>query len=101
MQFISLSARPSQVLACSLAGQRCGIDLRQKTTGLFLSLYVNDALVVGGVVCVNGELIVRDAYLGFAGDLVFYDMQGADDPFYTGLGTRWILAYIEPWQIAA
>ncbi|WP_321900039.1 hypothetical protein [Paraburkholderia heleia] len=29
------------------------------------------------------------------GDLAFMDMQGADDPQYTGLGSRWLLVWLE------
>lgn len=43
---------------------------------VFLDLYVNDALVVGGVICLNGTRIVRDAYLGFVGDLAILDTEG-------------------------
>ena len=52
-------------------------------------------LIIGGVICENLNRIVRSLYLGFAGDLAFIDNQGSTDPVYTGLGTRYSLAYIE------
>ena len=48
---------------------------------VFLDLYVNDVLIVGGVLCLNETRIVRDVYLGFIGDLSFVDTQGSDDPY--------------------
>lgn len=62
---------------------------------LYLDLYVNDALIIGGVLCLNANVIVRDAYLGFTGDLAFYDTQGTSDPVSTGLGGRYVLMYLE------
>jgi hypothetical protein len=95
MQVIPLAAVPSQTLSVVLAGQSCRINVYAKTTGLYLDLYVNDALIIGGVICLNTVLIVRDRYLGFIGDLAFFDLQGSDDPTYDELGTCYILGYIE------
>lgn len=94
-QIIPTLATPSQTLSVRLAGQACRLHVYQKTTGLYVDLYVNDALLIGGVVARNGVRIVRDAYLGFVGDLAFADTQGNEDPDYTGLGSRWVLAYVE------
>ncbi len=88
-------AVPTQVLTVTLAGQPCRIRIYQRSTGLYLDLYVNDALIIGGVACRYGDRIVRDAYLGFVGDLLFADTQGRDDPQSTGLGSRWLLVYDE------
>jgi hypothetical protein len=92
---IPTNAVPSQTLSATLGGQSSRLNLYQKTTGLFLDLYVNDAPIIGGVVCQHGNKIVRDDYLGFVGDLVLFDTQGTSDPVYTGLGSRWQLFYIE------
>ncbi len=99
---VSLLAVPSQVINVQLAGQNCTINVYQKTTGLYCDLYVDNVLIIGGVICQNTNLIVRDAYLGFIGDLAFFDMQGGNtDPVYTGLGTQYLLFYIEASEIAA
>lgn len=109
MQTIPLTAASSQTLSATLGGQVCQINVYQKTfwtdnneagmmaqiTPMFLDLYVNNSLIIGGVLCLNGTLIVRDAYFGFTGDLAFYDTQGEDDPVYTGLGSRFFLVYLE------
>jgi hypothetical protein len=60
---------------------------------LFVDVYVNDALVIGGVAARNDDPIVRSAYLGFLGDLYFHDTQGASDPTYGTLGTSHVLLY--------
>jgi len=103
MQIIPLTAVPSQLVNVLLAGQNCQIKVYQKSTGMFVDLYVDNALIIGGVIAENLNRIVRDAYLGFVGDLVFYDTQstvqadgtlGGADPSYTGLGAQFQLLYV-------
>ena len=98
MQIVPTLAVPSQTITVTLGNQPCSIAVYQKSTGLFLDLAVNSVPIISGVLCLHTVLIVRDAYFGFTGDLAFLDQQGADDPHYTGLGSRWVLGYMEPWQ---
>lgn len=65
----------------------------QSIDPIFLDLYLNGALLLGGVLCLDRNLIVRNAYLGFVGDLSFLDVQGTNDPETTGLGSRYQLCY--------
>lgn len=95
MRVIALQAVASQVLTVQLADQVCQITIRQKALGLFLDLAVNNTTIVAGVICQNLNKIVRSIYLGFTGDLCFIDLQGTEDPVYTGLGSRFVLAYLE------
>lgn len=95
MQIIPIQPVPAQVVSVILGGQQCQIGIYQRLSGMYCDLYVNNALVIGGVICQNINRIVRSLYLGFIGDLVFIDNQGEDDPYYTGLGDRWSLAYLE------
>jgi hypothetical protein len=95
MLIVPLIPTPAQKLSIVLAGQACDIAVYQKSTGLYLDLAVNAAPMLYGVLCLNGVQLVIDAYHGFIGDLAFYDTQGLSDPFYTGLGDRYILAYLE------
>lgn len=95
MQVVPTQALPYQTFAVQLAGQPCVLNIYQKTHGLFMDLYVSGILVVGGVICENLNRIVRNSYLGFIGDFVFGDTQGTSDPIYTGLGTKYILVYLE------
>jgi hypothetical protein len=95
MQIIPIKDVYSQVFSVSLANQPCQIELYQTSTGLYCDLYVNNALIIGGVICQNLNRIVRDLYLGFVGDLMFNDTQGTSDPSSPGLGTRYQLCYLE------
>lgn len=95
MLVIPLAATPSQKLNALLAGQNCQIKVYQKTTGLYLDLAINDASIKSGILCLDRVLLIRHAYLGFIGDLTFFDTQGTDDPSYDGLGARYQLVYVE------
>lgn len=101
MVIIPLQAVPSQAVGATLDGQVSQISLYQKDAGLFIDLYVDNALVIGGVICQNLNRIVRSLYLGFSGDLTFIDNQGDTDPVYSGLGTRYSLAYISASELPA
>lgn len=86
---------PSQTLAVVLNNQSCRINIYTKRQGLFFDLYVANAPIVTGVISLDANRLVRDAYLGFIGDMAFFDTQGSSDPVYTGLGTRYVLLYLE------
>lgn len=98
MKLIPLSAVPSQNLIVNLGGQSCQINvyvMSYASPRLYLDLSSNGANVMTGVMCHDRDKLVRRAYLGFAGDLTFVDTQGTDDPMYTGLGSRFLLIYLE------
>jgi hypothetical protein len=114
-QIVPLSAVSSQTLFVTLNNQPCQINIYSKDimvpvaggiatsppnyapiSPIFCDLYVNGAIIILGVLCLNQVLIVRDVYLGFIGDLAFYDTQGTDDPLISGLGQRWQLVYWPP-----
>ena len=101
MQTIPLQSVASQTLTTQLSGQTTQINVYQKGTGLFVDVYVDNSLIIGGVIAQNLNRIVRYAYLGFQGDLAFNDTQGSDDPVYTGLGSRWQLLYLTPADLTA
>lgn len=90
---VPLNSIPSQTLNISLGGQTCLINVYQKFWGLFCDVLVNDAPIIQGVLCLNANYIVRSLYLGFIGDLAFFDNQGSSDPNYTALGDRYNLIY--------
>ncbi len=100
MQTIPLKQVPNQTIRTTLGGQSCQINIYTLSTGLYLDLLVNGAAILTGGICENRNLIVREAYLGFIGDLAFMDTQGAQDPQYTGLGERWVLLYLAPADLA-
>ena len=52
----------------------------QNTNPVFVDLYVNDALVIGGVLLRDRNAIVRNSYFGFLGDIAIIDTQANEDP---------------------
>ena len=99
MQIIPLQAVPNQSVKAQLGNQPCKIVIQQKLYGLFADLYVNEVLLVGGVICQDRNRLVRSAYLGFSGDLMFTDTMGAEDPTSDGLGSRFQLVYLDPSEL--
>lgn len=103
-QVIPLQAAAQQVVNVLLNGQQTQLFIRQMGAALYMDVSVNDTLIIGGVICEQANVIVRDVYLGFSGDLAFYDTQpdptlGPLDPTYTGLGSRFILVYFLPSEL--
>lgn len=104
MLIVPLSAIPNQQVQAQLNNQNCTIALQQMAYGLFLTLYVGSALIITNAVCENMNRTVRNAYLGFSGDLAFVDTQGNSDPVYMGLGggaARFQLYYLTSSDLTA
>lgn len=96
MKNVPIIDAASQVVRANLGGQSCRIQIRQTTAGgVFIDLYVDELPIVVGVACQNRNRIVRDAYLGFTGDLAMVDTLGESDPQTPGLGTQFQLFYLE------
>jgi hypothetical protein len=90
---VPLLAVPSQALTVELGNQNCNLNIYQRTTGLYVDLGINGQVIISGVIALDRNRIVRDAYLGFIGDLAFWDSQGTDDPDWTLLNKRYFLGY--------
>ncbi len=99
MVTIPLQAIPSQSLRVMLNNQLCEISVYTLSTGLYLDLDVAGVSIIAGQLCVDRAYLVRDAYLGFIGDLAFVDTQSQTDPVYTGLGTQYQLIYFAPSEL--
>lgn len=95
MKYIPLTATPSQTLTVRLSDQAVQLRIYQRRSGLYMDVYVNNTLIIGGVLCHDRNFIVRNTYLGFTGDLMFIDQNSTNDPAYTGLGDRYLLAYLD------
>lgn len=98
-QTIPLQATPSQTLSVTLSGQAAQLNIYQKRSGLYMDVFVNNTMIIGGVICENLNRIIRSLYLGFAGDFMFLDNEGQNDPDYTGLGSRYTLSYLLPSEL--
>ena len=99
MRTVSLVPQKSQSVSVNLAGQQCTIRLIQRESFMYMDLTVNGNPIMQGVPCLYGNRMVRYSYLGFVGDLVFLDNVGQKDPYWEGLGSRYILYYIEESEI--
>lgn len=101
MQQVSLQPVPSQQTQVVLGGQSCAVSVYVKNQCMFFDLAVNGTQIAYAVQCKNLVSLVPTAYLGFTGWMVFLDTQGSDDPTYTGLGTRWVLLYLDAAELEA
>ena len=99
MQIIPLQPVENQSIFATLGGQNVQSNVYQKTTGLFVDVFVANSLVLGGVSAQNARPLILTPYLGFIGDLVWIDNQGSSDPVYTGVGSRYSLVYLEAGDI--
>lgn len=95
MLIVPVQSVPNQTISVLLGDQSCQITLFTRASGLYISLAVSNQSIIDNVICQNVNRVVRYPYLGFVGDLWFFDQQGSDDPFYTGLGSRFLLEYLE------
>lgn len=101
MQTIPLQSVPNQQLQIVLGGQNCQISVYVRSTWIFMDLNVNGTDISIATLARNAVALVPTAYLGFSGQLAFFDTQGATDPVYTGLGTRYQLAYFTAAELAS
>lgn len=103
MLLVPLQALPNQQVQVQLDGQACTLVVQQLAYGLFMSVSVGASVIISNVICENLNRIVRSVYLGFVGDFVFVDTQGATDPVYTGFGpgARYQLIYLEESDLPA
>lgn len=91
---ITLKPIPAQQLSVTLGEQDCSIRLYQHSTGLYMDLSVSGDVIMAGVLCLNGNKLVRYQHLNFRGELFFADLLGSLDPEYSGLGDRFKLYYL-------
>lgn len=89
-------AKAAQVLTTVIGDQRIAVSLRERAFGLFADVVVNGSPVVSGVPAQNLNTLIKGAYVGFSGNLLFYDKMGDSAPNFAGLGDRFALIYRGP-----
>ena len=94
IETINLQKSASQQISANLAAQSCTIRVHQRNGDIYVDLHVISEAVVLGVLARDRVGLTRHAYLPFRGELLFVDAHSTDDPQYTGLGERWLLAYL-------
>lgn len=92
-QYVPLEQVPSQQFNIVLNGQDCAIKIYQKDEEVFCDMSVSDVAIWKGIKCLNLVEIKPSSYMGFNGSLYFKDLNGNEDPLYTGFGDRWVLVY--------
>jgi len=101
MMQIPIQPVPSQTFQVTLDAQLCQFSIYVKNQCMFMDAVVNGQAIAYAVQCKNLVSLVPTAYLGFSGLLVFNDTQGSSDPVYTGLGSRWVLLYLDSADLGA
>jgi hypothetical protein len=102
-QIIPCTDQPYQTIQIALGNQPCVIRIYTKSINVaiqppntivtdppayeninpvFIDLYVNDTLIIGGVIAYDANKIVRNSYLGFVGDITISDTTGAGQAPY-------------------
>ena len=94
MQSVPLQPVPSQSTKVVLGGQNCQILVYQKPQGVFVDINADGVDISVGTIARDAVPLISREYAGFAGNLIFIDTQGSDDPSYEGLGDRWTLVYL-------
>lgn len=91
---IPLSTIPNQSFTVDLDEKRCSIDLITRNGSLYVNkFYIEDELRASGIICLNKNNILSLFNSGLNGSLYFKDLQGDEEPKYTGFNERWILVY--------
>lgn len=94
MQTIPLQPVPAQTVKVVLANQDCQITLRHQAQGLFADVVADGVTLTSATIARDAIPIMPRDYLAFSGNLLFIDTQGAEDPTYLGLGSRFQLVYL-------
>ena len=95
---IPLTNIPNQELSIDLNDQDCTIQVRQIGAYLYLTLWVNQSLIIENAICMPTQRILQGMIRGFTGNFVLFDFstgwanQGL--PNYEELGTRFKLTYL-------
>lgn len=94
MQQIPIQPIPAQTVKAVLNGQNCQITIYQKAQGLFVDVNLSGVDISLATIARDTVPLVSRDYAGLSGNLLFVDTQGANDPDYTGLGSRYSLVYL-------
>ena len=95
MQTIPIQAQPSQTLQTQVDGQNVTLNIYSKHNhGVFCDVVADGVTLVQSVLARDAVPLIAADYLGFAGNFLFVDTQGASDPAYADFGTRYQLVYL-------
>lgn len=90
---IPLRRIPAQSTMVMLSGQACSLRLTRRNARTYCDLDIEGASIWRGLLCHDRAPLKRFRVTPLAGDFVFVDNEGADDPCYESFGTRHKLFY--------
>lgn len=93
---IPIIDEPSQKLTLRLGDQAVDIALTMRLGNLYADVRTNGKDVINNRICLNRTPIIKEVFRPFVGELYFEDLQGDENPVYGGLGSRFLLRWIEP-----
>ena len=89
---VTLDKIPNQAIKIELDGKDCNLTFVTRGDKLYLDTFsVNGVNIINGIVCLNGNNLL--SLSKFKGKLYFNDMQGNENPNFSGLNDRWLLFY--------
>jgi len=95
MLLIPLKPVANQTVTVMLSGQVIRLAIREMTTGVYLTAWLDNVIVQSGILCVDRARMMDSNYDRFVGGFMFMDSQGLENPVSSGIGTRWNLYYLE------
>ncbi len=98
---IPIQPVPSQIVKAVLGGQNCQIAIYVKNGSVFVDLNSNGEDISNATIAQDCNVLNPISYEGFLGNLIFNDDQGTSDPDYTQFGSRFVLLYLTPAEVAA
>lgn len=90
---IPLSALPYQIVSVVVNDQAFQIEARQLGGSIFTTTTVDGELVASCVRAVSGGSVTPWPSSVVKTQVLWIDTQGDADPQFSGIGSRWILAY--------
>ncbi|MCX8748206.1 hypothetical protein ABV523_17905 [Snodgrassella alvi] len=83
---IPLNAAPNQTVSFVMDNKRWLVTLNSRLGNLYASIENDrDGVIINNRICLNKTPLSKN--------LVFIDTDGSQDPFYTGLNSRFFLVY--------
>ena len=90
---IPLSPIPHQLLAVVIGTHSYEIEVRQMGANLYTSVAIDGEQVTRMVRATSRGELFPWARVDVPLQIYWQDLQGDEDPQYTGLGSRWVLSY--------
>ena len=91
---IPINRFANQDLTVILGGQKCLITIKQKSTGVFCDVIVDNKVMVNGKISLDRVPLLFPDYRGFIGYLFFEDQNNEyGSPYYESFNDRYLLIW--------